>query len=281
LLTFVLLTVEGSRRLVANLTVWDCPIPTQTPADVGIATYETTQIQLQPDQVLTAWYIPSQNGASVLLLQGHWAGRDGMLAEAQVLTRHGYGVMLLDPHPCAGPDVAHTMGYAEVSDVAAAVKFMRQRPDVIDSKIGVFGFSIGGVIAIESAARIPDIQAVIAEGNFDNLITNITPRVARGSVIGGLVQALVRFFYRRYTGVEPDQVKPIDSVAEISPRPILFIAGEGEIEANRTLAQYEAAGQPKEMWVVPEVAHGGYLQRWPEEYEDHVLNFFDRYLLNP
>ncbi len=279
LVVLLLVAMESSRRVVARLTRWDCPVPSHTPATVGLAQYEVVQIQLQPGQALTAWYVPSRNGAAVLLLQGHWTGRDGMLAEAEVLARNGYGVMLLDPHTCAGPNVTHTMGQAEINDVAAAVKFLRQRPDVTEGRVGVLGFSMGGVIALESAARIAEIRAVVAEGNFDELSPHITPHLTQNSFVQGLLQQFTVLFYRYYTGLDPNQVRPIESVARIAPRPLLLIAGEDEIEANRTLAQFEAAGHPKELWVVPEVGHGGYQQQWPVEYEQRVVEFLNRFLL--
>lgn len=279
LLGLTLMVAEISRRIVTGLTIWDCPVPSRTPADIGLTHYQTVQIQPQPGQTLTGWYLPSQNGAAVLLLQGHWTARDGMLPEAGILARHGYGVMLLDPHPCAGPGVVHTMGQAEIADIAAAVKFMRQQPDIIGDRMGVLGFSIGGVLAVESAARLPEIKAVVAEGNFDDLTTNITPRGARETLVGSLVQGFIVFFFRYYTGTDPALVRPIDSVAKISPRPLFFIAGEYEAEANRTQAQFEAAGQPKELWLVPQVGHGGYGDRWPEEYERRIAGFFNEHLL--
>lgn len=279
LLGALLIIAEASRRVVIGLTFWDCPAPSRTPADVGLTGYQEVHLQPQPGQTLTGWYVPSQNGAAVLLLQGHWTARDGMLPEAQILARHGYGIMLLDPHPCAGPGVLHTLGHAEIADVAAAIQFIRGQPDIAADKIGVLGFSIGGVIAVESAARLPEIRAVVAEGNFHDLTTHITPRGARDTLLGSLVQSFIVFFFRYYTGVDPASVRPIDSVAKISPRPLLFIAGEYEAEANQTQAQFEAAGPPKELWLVPQVGHGGYGDRWPEEYERRMVAFFDQNLL--
>ncbi len=279
LVALVLLLAETCRRLVVHLTVWDCPSPTRTPADVGWPAYQTIQLHPRLDQTLTAWYIPSRNGASILLLQGHWAARDGRLPEAALLARHGYGVLLLDPHPCAAPGTPHTIGYAEVDDVAAAVTWLKQQPDISGGKIGVDGFSSGGVIAVQSAAHNTDLRAVIAEGNFHDLISNIAPRSAQNDLAGGLIKSVIVLFFRYYTGVDPALVRPIDSVAKISPRPLFLIAGEGEAAANHTLAQFEAAGQPKQLWLVPEVGHGGYLDRWPQEYERKVVGFFDQYLL--
>lgn len=279
LLGALLVIAEASRRVVTGLTMWDCPAPSRTPADVGLTNYREVHIQPQPGQTLTGWYVPSQNGAAVLLLQGHWTARDGMLPEAQILAQHGYGIMLLDPHPCAGPGVLHTMGHAEIADVTAAVQFIRGQPDIAADKIGVLGFSIGGVLAVESAARLPEIRAVVAEGNFHDLTTNITPRGARDTLLGSLVQGFIVFFFRYYTGVDPASVRPIDSVVKISPRPLFFIAGEREAEANQTQAQFEAAGPPKDLWLVPQVGHGGYGDRWPEEYERRVVEFFNQNLL--
>ncbi len=173
------------------------------------------------------------------------------------------------------------MGHDEVADVAAAIEFLRRQPDVTDGRIGIHGFSMGGVIAVESAARNPHIQAVVAEGNFHDLTANITPRGVENGIIGNLVRFFTIFFYQYYTGLDPELVKPIESIPQISPRPVLLIAGEGEASENYTLAQFEAAGQPKELWIVPEVGHGGYGQRWPEDYEAKIMEFFNQYLLAP
>lgn len=42
---------------------------------------------------------------------------------------------------------------------------------------------------------------------------------------------------------------------------------------------YDAAGEPKELWVAPGAGHTGGFRAQPEEYERRVTGFFDRYLL--
>ena len=42
---------------------------------------------------------------------------------------------------------------------------------------------------------------------------------------------------------------------------------------------YEAAGQPKTLWEIPESRHVGGLAARPEEYEQRVIGFFDQALL--
>ena len=44
---------------------------------------------------------------------------------------------------------------------------------------------------------------------------------------------------------------------------------------------YAAAGQPKQIWEIPEAAHTGGIEARPKEYERRVIGFFDRALLEP
>ena len=70
-----------------------------------------------------------------------------------------------------------------------------------------------------------------------------------------------------------------DLVGRISPRPMLLIAApnskNGE-QLNRDY--YEAAGEPKALWEIPESRHMGGLDARPQEYERRVVGFFDRAL---
>jgi fermentation-respiration switch protein FrsA (DUF1100 family) len=69
-------------------------------------------------------------------------------------------------------------------------------------------------------------------------------------------------------------------VARIAPRPIFLIFathGQGGEELNP--AYYEAAGEPKALWEIPEASHTGGLDARPAEYERRVTAFFDEALL--
>ena len=67
------------------------------------------------------------------------------------------------------------------------------------------------------------------------------------------------------------------AVARISPRPILLIGGGSE--QSMLQHHYQAAGQPKKLWIIPEAGHIAGLDARPEEYEERVVGFFDRALL--
>ena len=64
------------------------------------------------------------------------------------------------------------------------------------------------------------------------------------------------------------------------PTPLFIIHGEedtGVAVADAHLL-YEAAGEPKELWIIPGVGHGGGLSEVSEEYQRSVLAFFERHL---
>jgi len=116
--------IEISRRYAHALSHPSCSGPHRSPLDVGILDYQ--EVTFAPpgstDTVrYKAWWLPSENGAAVILIPGFGHSRDGMLDQGAMLARHGYGVLLIDPRYCASPDEIFTAGYDEVQDVAGAL----------------------------------------------------------------------------------------------------------------------------------------------------------------
>lgn len=75
----------------------------------------------------------------------------------------------------------------------------------------------------------------------------------------------------------PDPVSIQESITMISPRPLLLIGSGSEKEMIEH--HYDAAKEPKELWIIPEAGHIGGLAARPGEYETRVVNFFDHALL--
>jgi hypothetical protein len=73
-------------------------------------------------------------------------------------------------------------------------------------------------------------------------------------------------------------------VPRIAPRAVFLIYalhGTGGEEKQLDPKYYAAAGEPKQIWQIPEAAHTGGITARPREYERRVVDFFDRTLLRP
>ena len=79
------------------------------------------------------------------------------------------------------------------------------------------------------------------------------------------------------------QVEPLRDIGKISPRPILLIQGgkDSIVDPQDVTLLYNAAGKPKELWVLPEADHCGAYFVDRVAYTKKVSDFFDIYLKKP
>jgi fermentation-respiration switch protein FrsA (DUF1100 family) len=61
---------------------------------------------------------------------------------------------------------------------------------------------------------------------------------------------------------------------------LLIIHGEEDpyVSVEDVQRLYDAAGEPKELWIAPGAGHRRVDQVYPDEYRERVLRFFGRYL---
>lgn len=245
-----------------------------TPADDGWD-YETVSFTSADGVELRGWYIPSESETAVILLHGHGASRTQMLKRADMLAQHGFGVLLYDlrGHGESLSD-SRSLGWQDVDDVAAAMAYLQQRDDVDPNRIGLFGFSLGGQIALR-AAQFDDVQAVVADGPGYANYADLPPPTSFNERLRNLEGWLWIPIMERQTGLTaPTAI--VEQIANIAPRPILLISVSGEVPLADFY--YEAAQEPKTLWHIPEAGHGQGPKVRPEEYEEHLITFFSESL---
>lgn len=257
------------------------PTLTQTPADYQMS-YETLELETQDGYRLAAWYIPSQNRSAVIMTHTYKGDRTVMLKRAQMLARHGYGILLLDlrTHGESEGELI-TFGLQEVQDIAAAYLYLLTRPEVDANKIGALGCSMGGTVALLSAAQNRGIKAVVSESTYATLQDAIPSAIANVGLPPVLFAPIVEWFAERIGDFDASKVSAMDHIREISPRPVLLMQGGKDLvvipESGQQL--YEAAGEPCQLWFDDDISHASFADEKPEEYEQRVVDFFDQYLL--
>lgn len=254
---------------------------TTTPADVGLAARDV-RFTTEDGVELAAWYVPSTNGAAVVLRHGAGSTRSAVLDHAAVLADHGYGVLATDArgHGDSGGR-AMDFGWNGDVDIAAAVSFLADRSDVESDRIGVVGLSMGGEEAIGALAADDRIAAVVAEGATGRSAAD-EGWLAEEYGARGRLQLGVDWLQTWFTDLLTEASVPTslgDAVEAGAPRPVLLVTA-GDVADESHSAEHVRARAPSSVsvWTVPGAGHTGGLETAPAEWEETVIGFLDRAL---
>jgi uncharacterized protein len=238
---------------------------------------------------ICGWFLPSgldEPAPSVVLCHGVWTGRRECLPLALRFHAAGYNVLCFDFRAHGMSEGRFTsVGHHETNDVLGAVHYLRTRPEVDPARIGVMGFSMGAAATIQAAARCEDIAAVVADSAYASFMDAV--RYSFRGVVGGLPHypfaPLAVAWARWLVHVDAHQLRPIDVIDQISPRPIFLTHGQEDeiVPVQHAYLLYKAASEPKELWVVPEARHVAARDNQPDEYFERVEAFLREALANP
>ncbi|HSJ70571.1 MAG TPA: alpha/beta hydrolase, partial [Acidimicrobiia bacterium] len=255
-----------------------------TPVDLGLA-YEDVVFSTSDGVELSGWYLPSTNGAAVMLRHGSGSTRSGVLDKAVVLASHGYGVLLADARGhglSAGR--GNDFGWWGDLDTEAGVTFLTGRADVDLARIGVVGSSMGGEEAIGAAAADPRIRVVVAEGATGRTVAD-KDWYSEEYGLPGVVQEGIEWLTTTLVDLLSPAPRPTalrDGVGGATGTPFLLIAGGNvadEVHVVERLATF--APERVDTWVVAGSGHTGGLRTEPEEWERRVVFILDGALLGP
>jgi len=284
LATALILSLVTLGQAVAVTNVPRTSVGSTTPSTLGFA-YEDVEVTTDDGVTLSGWYIPSRNGAAVVLLHGAGSTRADVLDQAVVLARHRFGVLLFDArgHGRSGGR-AMDFGWYGNEDTSAAVSYLERRPDVSAGRIAALGMSMGGEEAIGAAATDQRISAVVAEGATNRVAAD---KAWLSEAFGwrGAIQERVDWLTYTFTDALTAADPPITlrrAVALAAPRPVLLIAG-GDVTDEAHAAHHIQGGSPTtvELWVVPGAGHTAGLDTHPDEWEQRVIGFFDATIGGP
>jgi dienelactone hydrolase len=245
------------------------PVP-----DLGAPAVQVT-VRTEDGLDLWAQYVPSRNGAAVVLYPGEWTAD-----HARMLAESGYGVLLVDPRGYGRSDGdANAYGWGNVRDIDAAVGWLQGRPEVTDGRIGGLGLSVGGEQMVEAAAGNDLLRAVVSEGAGTRSVREALVREGPNALELALqfpmdlVQTLATAVFSG--DAPPPSLEEL--AARIAPKAVFFIYGEeGQaVEEAVNVPYHAAADEPKELWEVPGAGHTAGIDAQPDDYERRVLDFFE------
>lgn len=253
----------------------------RTPASVGLR-FREVRLPVTLGESLAAWYVPTRNGAAVVLLHGSGSTRSSTLRQAAVLARHGYGVLLLDARGHgASTGRAMDLGWHGDRDVAAATAYLSSPEAGTDpGRIAAVGLSMGGEEALGALAVNPRLAAVVAEGATGRQAADLgwlsTRYGWRGRVQEG-VEDVHTWLAAALSGLASPRTLA-DGVRRGTAPVLLVTAGDRPDEGYAAAALRAVAPARVEVWTVPGADHTAGLATAPAEWERRVVGFLDRAL---
>jgi pimeloyl-ACP methyl ester carboxylesterase len=232
---------------------------------------------------IAAWFVPAREGSgkTILFCHGWGANRGDLLKRTWFLARDGFNLFYLDMrnHGDSGSGLSSLSRY-EAGDVSAALDWLKKNKPGAAEKLALYGMSLGAAVCLWVAAHRADVRGLVAESPFSSF-NEVVRRY--GKLFHHLPAPVVNAALavtRRRLGFDPEDYSPVKVVGRIAPRPLFLIQGDRDarmppVEGERLFA---VAGEPKELWTVPEADHGEIWEKAGTAFEDRVRAFYKKVL---
>lgn len=243
------------------------------PADFKLAVEEVS-IPTSDGLRLSAWLVARPGAPAIVLLHGYPAEKADMLPLGSALARR-FTVMLVDLRYFGRSEgQVTTLGFRERVDLHRVVDVLAARGF---DRVGVFGFSLGGAVAITAAAEEPRIGAIAVYSPFADLRTLAHELYSWMGPVRYPFVGLMRLWSRLFLGADVTAVSPVAAAARLAI-PVYLIASRDDEQIpfrHAELLRDALAGNPRAEFEFMDRGHHGMLA---PDVEQRLERFFQRAL---
>ncbi len=232
--------------------------------------YESVFFKTGDGSCLHGWFFPAGGNANgtVVHFHGNAGNITGHFEFVRWMPAAGWNVLCFD-YRGFGMSQGKCNRPATIDDGHAAIEYAKSRDDVDPNRIVIFGQSIGGAIGIVVAARRDDVCGIATDSAFSHYRRLAAWHVRRSPLLFALAWWVPKVLVS-------DGYDPIDYVGRISPQPIFLFQGTADRIIDWHMAEelYQAANDPKELWLIPDLDHTEALEVLAETARPRLLRFF-------
>jgi dipeptidyl aminopeptidase/acylaminoacyl peptidase len=246
--------------------------------------FENVSFPTTDGLTLRGWFFPGEDPTAPAVLYAPATAKDQRQGLSLVAPLHqaGYQVLLFNYRgygSSEGSPFNFSYGARESFDVDAAVHYLSETRGI--RHIGAIGHSAGAVSLILSAARNPRLDAIVVAAPFTSL-QDIWEHNRPAAFPTLLYNLSLRLFELR-KGFSRQQVRPLDVIYRIAPRPIFFIHGTADrrITIEQGSSLFQAAGSPKQIIYLPGASHDQVRSPGLDSLISQIVLFFDASLRRP
>lgn len=244
--------------------------------------YEGVSCTTSDDLRLRGWFVPATTPSSKTLLLCHgWGTNKGeILKFTHELARLGFNLLFFDSRACGESDGERlSVGYLERLDFDAAAAFLKKhRPN---DRYGVFGLSMGAMVAFCGLARHSGFDAAVLESPFRSHDSSVARymRVNYGVPYFPFIPPML-FWLRFLLGGNPELASP-EAVAPQVSAPLLTIFGELDrmVPPEEFRVPLERArSHVKDVWVIEGAGHAQCGEVAGRAYTERLAAFYGAHM---
>jgi len=230
---------------------------------------------IHPSEQIHGWWI-SANGAPnnspknneienyvLLYLHGNGINIGANINQAALFQQLGLSVLLMDYRGYGRSGGSFPSEQQVYQDAEIMWNYLVQERQIPPDRIFVYGHSLGGAIAIELAIRHPQLAGLIVDGSFTSIrdMVEFSPSL--------------RFFPVDW--LLNQRFSSIDKVSRLQ-MPVLFIHGTADtkVPARMSQALYDAAPEPKQLYLVPDAGHNDVAETAGAAYTREIQQFMQQ-----
>ncbi|MFH2202118.1 MAG: alpha/beta hydrolase [Elusimicrobiota bacterium] len=248
------------------------------PEQFGLA-HEKVSFPTEDGLTLKGWLIPAREKTDRTIFFCHgWGDNKGDMLDRFHFLARDFNLFFYDSraHGESGGEFS-TIGYLEAIDFTAALRFLKEQRPAWMRRLGFYGLSMGAAVGIRGLAYAPEFRCAVLEAPFASFNEVVEQFCTINYPLPRFPFAyLTLAIIRHRLGADSEPHSPRYHIRKLSGRPLFFISGAQDRLMPPAIVRslYEEAGQPKELWEIPEAEHGRCQEAAGEEYNRRVREFF-------
>lgn len=261
-------------RLLQNRLIFEpTPLVLATPATFNLP-YQEVWLSIpnsnKQTEKISGWWIPQTNSNSRVILflhgaKGNMAARKNSynLERVAKLYKLGFSVFTIDYRGYGNSQGKFPTEASVYEDALIAWNYLTQEKNFSPEEIFIYGYSLGGAIAVNLCLQQPQAAGLIAESCFTS------------------IKDMAK--YRRRIQIFPLNLlvtQKFDFINKVKllEMPVLFIHGMKDEVVPVAMSQrlFAAAAEPKELLLIPNAGHNNLTQVDSDRYLATLQEFFDQ-----
>ncbi len=250
------------------------------PSEIGLPCNEFNIITNERFK-LFCWAVPTLEKSKGTIIYFHGIGDNKALGIplAKLFFDNGFNTLLFDFRAHGESEGKYcTYGYYEKFDAQKIIdEAVQQFPN---TKIGLYGLSMGAAIALQKASIDKRVSAVVSENSFSTLRTIFDDYQKRMIILPfHYLRNLIINRSEQLASFDAKEVSPLNAVKKISV-PLLFIYGklDNKIHYRYSIQLFENACASKELFPVENASHANVREIAGNSYDNKLISFYEQHL---